>query len=333
MTATITPVWSPPQFAEAFGALRDNVCRVIRGKAGAVELALTCLLAEGHLLVEDVPGTGKTTLARAIAASLGAGWSRIQFTPDLMPSDVTGVTVYDQRSQNFTFHPGPVFASVVLADEINRASPKTQSALLEVMEERRVTVDGTPHAVPTPFVVVATQNPVDMDGTYPLPEAQLDRFLMRIRLGYPDAAAEIEVLRGRAESRRVEDLKPVLSIADAEALVRSAAAVHVAEALYAYIVGIAAATRVLPEVRLGASPRGSLALLRAAQVRAAAAGRGFATPDDVKSLAEPVLAHRILLTTDAVLRGVTASSVVETAIAATPVPQTVHNVPPSAAYV
>jgi MoxR-like ATPase len=315
------PTLTPAQFAEGFAMLRDNVCRIIRGKASSVELALTCLLAEGHLLVEDVPGTGKTTLARALAASLGAGWSRIQFTPDLMPSDVTGVTVFDQRNQEFSFHPGPVFAHVVLADEINRASPKTQAALLEVMEEQRVTVDGQPHQVPRPFLVVATQNPVDMDGTYPLPEAQLDRFLMRIRLGYPDHASEVEVLQGRVESRRVEDLQAVMSVANAEALIQAANRIHVAAPLYSYIVNVAAATRNLPEVRLGASPRGSLALLRASQVRAASAGRTYVTPDDVKTLAEPVLAHRVLLTTDAVLRGATAASVVASALAATPVPQ------------
>ncbi len=311
-------------FVSGFRALHDNVCTVVRGKADVVGLALTCLLAEGHLLIEDVPGVGKTTLARAIAASLGAGWSRIQFTPDLLPSDVTGVSVYDQRSGRFDFHPGPVFSHLVLGDEINRASPKTQSALLEVMEERQVTVDGRAHPVPRPFTVVATQNPVEMDGTYPLPEAQLDRFLMRISVGYPDHDAEVEVLDGRRQARRVEDLKPVMTPDDAQALIRIAQNVYVAPALTSYIVRVVAATRVLPEVRLGASPRGSLALLRAAQVRAAAAGREYATPADVKSLAIPVLAHRVILTTETQIRGLTPEAAVESAIAGVPVP---HDTP------
>ena len=320
------PMLSGEHFAAGFALLRDAICEVVRGKVEAVELALTCLLAEGHLLVEDVPGTGKTTLARALAASLGASWNRVQFTPDLMPSDVTGVTVFDQRAQEFTFHAGPVFAHVVLADEINRASPKTQAALLEVMEERNVTVDGTTHPVPQPFLVVATQNPVDMDGTYPLPEAQLDRFLMRIRLGYPDHAAEVEVLQGRERTRRLADLPPVLGIDEVAVLIHQAEQVFVAPSVYSYVVNIAAATRTMPDVRLGASPRGSLALLRASQVRAASQGRVYLTPDDVKALAEPVLAHRILLNQDALMRGGTAASVVAAAVAATPVPQTAENV-------
>ncbi|MFL6074862.1 MAG: AAA family ATPase [Mycobacteriales bacterium] len=307
-------------FARGFARLAEAVRRVVRGKDEAVELALTCLLAEGHLLIEDVPGVGKTTLARALAAALGAQWNRIQFTPDLLPSDVTGVSVYDQHTGEFTFRPGPVFAGVVLADEINRASPKTQSALLEVMEERRVTVDGVAHPVPRPFVVVATQNPVDMDGTYPLPEAQLDRFLMRLVLGYPDLAAEVEVLTGRREARRVEDIEPVMDLGHVLWMIAAADQVHVAPALYTYLASVTAATRDLPEVRLGASPRGSLALLRTAQVRAAAAGRAFATPEDVKALAVPVLAHRILLTTEAHVQGLTPEAVVRGALAAVPVP-------------
>ena len=313
------------EFAARFERLKDAVRRVVRGKDEAVELALTCLFAEGHLLIEDVPGVGKTTLARAMAAALGAARSRIQFTPDLLPSDVTGVSIFDQRSGSFAFHPGPVFAGVVLADEINRASPKTQSALLEVMEERRVTVDGTAHPVPRPFLVVATQNPVDMDGTYPLPEAQLDRFLMRIAIGYPSVAAEVEVLAGRREGRTVESIEPVTDADLVSAMIHAADAVHVAPALQTYVVQVAAATRGLPQVRLGASPRGSLALMRAAQARAAAQGRPFATPEDVKALAVPVLAHRLLLTSEAHVKGLTAKAVVEGALASVRVPHDLAN--------
>ena len=310
----------PAEFAARFARLKDAVCRVVRGKDETVELALTCLFAEGHLLVEDVPGVGKTTLARALAAALGAAWSRVQFTPDLLPSDVTGVTVFDQGSRSFVFHPGPVFAGVVLADEINRASPKTQSALLEVMEERRVTVDGTAHPVPRPFLVVATQNPVDMDGTYPLPEAQLDRFLMRISVGYPSVEAEVEVLSGRREARTVESVEPVTDAELVSAMIHAADTVHVSAVLQTYIVQVAAATRGLPQVRLGASPRGSLALMRASQARAASQGRSFATPEDVKALAAPVLTHRLLLTSDAHVEGLTAQTVVEGALASVRVP-------------
>jgi MoxR-like ATPase len=313
------------QFATGFSRLRDNICHVVRGKADVVELVLTCFFAEGHLLIEDVPGVGKTTIARALAASLSGRWNRIQFTPDLLPSDVTGVSIFDQRTREFEFHPGPVFANIVLADEINRASPKTQSALLEVMEEHQVTVDGIAHQVPRPFLVIGTQNPIDMDGTYPLPEAQLDRFLMRVAIGYPDHESEVEILEGRQLSRRVEDLRPVLSLDAAAGLMRAAEAIHVAPAIASYIVSLAAATRKLAEVRLGASPRGSLALARAARVRAAAQGRGFVTPADVKALAVPVLAHRVLLTTDARTKGLTAQSCVEAAAASVEVPQ--HAVP------
>lgn len=322
MTSTPVTTVAVGQFAPGFERLTDNICQVVKGKRDVVELALICLFAEGHLLIEDVPGVGKTTIARALAASVGGRWSRIQFTPDLLPSDVTGVSIFDQRTRDFEFHPGPVFANIVLGDEINRASPKTQSALLEVMEERRVTVDGTPHPVPRPFLVIGTQNPVDMDGTYPLPEAQLDRFLMRIAVGYPDADAEVEVLDGHA--RRVEDLRPVLDLDEAAAMIRAAGEVYLAPLLSRYIVGIAAATRNVAEVRLGASPRGSLALARAARVRAAAAGRGFATPDDVKALARHVLAHRILVTSEGRIKGITPAAVVAAAIDSVPVP---HQVP------
>jgi MoxR-like ATPase len=324
-TGSPTSAMPAAEFAARFERLKDAVCRIVRGKGEAVELALTCLFAEGHLLIEDVPGVGKTTLARATAAALGAAWSRIQFTPDLLPSDVTGVSIFDQGSRSFVFHPGPVFAGVVLADEINRASPKTQSALLEVMEERRVTVDGTAHPVPRPFLVVATQNPVDMDGTYPLPEAQLDRFLMRIAVGYPSVAAEVEVLSGRREARTVESIEPITDAELVTAMIHAADAVHVSPALQTYVVRVAAATRGLPQVRLGASPRGSLALMRGAQARAASQGRSFATPEDVKALAVPVLAHRLLLTSEAHVKGLTAEAVVEGALASVRVPHDLAN--------
>ncbi len=316
----------PSDFAAAFQAVVDNVELVVRGKTEAVSLALTCLFAGGHLLIEDVPGLGKTSLARCIAASLEASCHRIQFTPDLLPSDVTGVSVYHQGTAAFGFHPGPVFAHVVVADEVNRASPKTQSALLEVMEEGRVTVDGQPHAVPRPFFVVATQNPVDMDGTYALPEAQLDRFLMRVRMGYPDRQSEVAILRNRQSGIRVEDLSPVLSTDEVLALIAQGARIHVADTLREYVVDVVAATRTMPQLRLGASPRGSIALLRASQVRAAAAGREFVTPDDVKALAVPVLAHRMLVAADAELRGFTGEDAVGEVLGSVPVPRSLAGV-------
>ncbi len=326
MSTMPTGSGDPSDFAAAFQAVVDNVELVVRGKTEAVSLALTCLFAGGHLLIEDVPGLGKTSLARCIAASLEASCHRIQFTPDLLPSDVTGVTVYHQGTAQFGFHPGPVFAHVVVADEVNRASPKTQSALLEVMEEGRVTVDGQPHAVPRPFFVVATQNPVDMDGTYALPEAQLDRFLMRVRMGYPDRESEVAILRNRQSGIRVEDLRPVLSTDEVLALVAQGARTHVADTVHEYVVDVVAATRTMPRLRLGASPRGSIALLRASQVRAAAAGRDFVTPDDVKALAVPVLAHRMLVAADAELRGFTGEDAVGEVLGSVPVPRSLAGV-------
>ena len=301
--------------SERFHALADNVERVVKGKRDTVELALTCLFAEGHLLIEDVPGTGKTTLARCLAASVEADFARVQFTPDLLPSDITGVTVYRQNTGEFEFLPGPVFANIVLGDEINRASPKTQSALLEVMEERRVTADGTTHPVPRPFMVLATQNSVDMGGTYPLPEAQLDRFLMRITVGYPDHASEVAVLTEANAGITPESLTPVTTAREIADLVRAAAEVQVADALYDYLVRVVAATRALPDVRLGASPRGSVALLRAVRVRAASQARPYVFPEDVKALAGPVLAHRLILTPEAELSGRTGADVVEEVLA------------------
>ncbi len=309
-------------FAASFADLVANVERVIRGKREVVELAATCLFAEGHLLVEDVPGLGKTSLARCLAASVDCGCNRIQFTPDLLPADVTGTTIFDQRTHDFAFRAGPVFANLVIGDEINRASPKTQSALLEVMEEGHVTVGGSRYAVPVPFMVVATQNPVDMDGTYALPEAQLDRFLMRLHVGYPDLEAELEVLEGRQVGRRVEDLSAVMRAEDVVARSALTFGVHVAPTVRRYIVELVAATRALPDLlRLGASPRGSVALLRATQVRAASEGRTYVTPDDVKALAAPVLEHRLMLSPDAEARRVSTADVLGEVLEAVPSPR------------
>jgi MoxR-like ATPase len=315
----------PPvhQFADGFHQLADNIERVIKGKRPVVELALTCLLAEGHLLIEDVPGVGKTTLARCLAASIDASWHRIQFTPDLLPSDITGVSIYNQGSGLFEFHHGPVFANIVVGDEINRASPKTQSALLEVMEERRVTVDAVRHVVPRPFMVIATQNPIEMAGTYPLPEAQLDRFLMRVEIGYPDAGSEVAVLEGGPTGPVVDALPAVVTLDEVGHLMQLADQVHVATPLNHYIVQVAAATRRVADVRLGASPRGSLALLRTARVHAAAAGRAYVVPQDVKDLAGPVLAHRLVLSPEAELRGRGSTDIVAEVLRSVPVPQPV----------
>ncbi|WP_406043208.1 MoxR family ATPase [Micromonospora sp. NBC_00898] len=306
-------------FAALAARLAENVNAVVLGKPQVVRLALTALFAQGHVLLEDVPGVGKTTLARAIAATVKGQWRRIQFTPDLLPSDVSGVTIFNQATRGFEFHPGPVFANIVIADEINRASPKTQSALLEVMEERTVTVDGVRHPVPQPFLVVATQNPVEMDGTYRLPEAQLDRFLVKLSVGYPDEAVEVEVLRG-ATVRSPDSLSAVADTATVGEMVRMAQRVHIAEPLYAYAVRLAVATRTLPQVRVGVSPRGVIALTRAACAYALIDGRGWIMPEDLKALVEPVFAHRLLLTPDAQVRGVTAAEVLRQAVASVPVP-------------
>jgi MoxR-like ATPase len=307
-------------FAGLAGDLAAHIGAVLLGKRALVRLALTALLAEGHLLIEDVPGVGKTTLARLVAASVAGSWRRVQFTPDLLPSDVTGVTVYNQASGGFEFHPGPVFAHILIADEINRASPKTQSALLEVMEEGHVTVDGVAHPVPRPFLVVATQNPVEMDGTYRLPEAQLDRFLMKLSVGYPSEQVEVDVLKAAAAGDGARDLPALTDPATVAAMTAMTRRVHVADALYAYAVRLAAATRADPRVRVGVSPRGVIALARAASAYALCAGRGYVVPEDVKSLAHAVFAHRVMLSADAQMRGVTATAVVEEALASVAVP-------------
>jgi MoxR-like ATPase len=308
-------------FAEWFDRLSANIERVIYGKTDVVRLVVLALLAEGHLLLEDVPGVGKTMLARALSRSIDGECRRIQFTPDLLPSDVTGVSIFDQRNQHFEFHEGPVFANIVLADEINRASPKTQSALLEVMEERRVSVDGSPRPVPRPFMVLATQNPIELEGTYRLPEAELDRFLIRTSIGHPDVQAEVDVLRSHGSgASRVDGLSPVLSAADAASLVRFAETVFASDGVLAYIATIADATRRMPDLRLGASPRGSLGLLRSSRVLAASEGRTFVTPEDVKFLAEPVLGHRVILTPEAELQGQTGPEIVRRAVDRVPLP-------------
>ncbi len=307
------------RFTERFNAVVDNIEQVVRGKADVIELGLICLLAEGHLLLEDVPGVGKTTLAKAVAKSCEARWHRIQFTPDLLPSDVTGVTIFNRAANTFEFRPGGIFANIVLGDEINRASPKTQAALLEAMEERQVTVDTHSYPLAPPFMVIATQNPVEHEGTYPLPESQLDRFLMRLSMGYPTREAELGILEHQFDMS-VEDLRPVLTTDDIAEMVAATHAIHVAPSLRGYVVDVLEGTRRHPSVALGVSPRGGLGLLRAARARAAAIGRPYVVPDDIKALAAPVIEHRLVLSGDAAMAGVNQSDVLADIISAVPVP-------------
>jgi len=310
-TRTADGAAGPSVDVAAVGArIAANISRVVQGKDDVVRLALVVLLAEGHLLIEDVPGVGKTTLAKALAASVDASVRRIQFTPDLLPSDVTGVAIYDQETREFEFKPGAVFANIVVADEINRASPKTQSALLECMEERQVTVDGVSYELARPFLVMATQNPLEMEGTYPLPEAQRDRFTARVSMGYPGREAELAMLDDRATSDPLVGLAPVAD-----------AAMFVSEAVRRYVVALVEASRRSPHLRLGASPRAGLQLLRAARASAALSGRDHVLPDDVQALAAPVLSHRLLLTADATLGRRSAEQVVAELLSGVPVPR------------
>jgi len=294
---------------------------VIEGKRDAIQLTLAVLLAEGHLLIEDVPGVGKTMLAKSLARAIDGTVRRVQFTPDLLPSDITGVSAYNQERREFEFKPGPVFANIVLGDEINRASPKTQSALLESMEERQVTVDGTTYSLQEPFMVIATQNPVEMEGTYPLPEAQRDRFTARISLGYPPPAAEREMLNTHGSSSPLDQLKPVARASDVQELVLAVRKVLVSDQVKDYIINLANATRTSPELRLGASPRATLHLLRASRAWAALDGRDYVIPDDVQRLARPVLAHRLLPTAEAIVERHLPEQVVDRIVAQLPLPR------------
>jgi MoxR-like ATPase len=306
--------------AETIRELVDNLARVVHAPEETLRLCVLCLVSEGHMILEDFPGVGKTMLAKALARSLDVSFSRMQFTPDLLPSDVTGVNVFDQRSNEFEFRPGPVFANLLLVDEINRASPKTQAALLECMQEQQVTIDGVSYELARPFMVMATQNPIEYEGTYPLPEAQLDRFTMRISIGYPPLAQEAQMLTEQTADPPLDALEPVANAADAIALSDEAKGIYVEESLNRYVVALLRTTRGDSRLYLGASPRAGIALLRVAKARALAAGRGFLEPDDVKAVAVAVLAHRLILAPEARSSGLTGEQIVQETLEKTPVP-------------
>jgi MoxR-like ATPase len=305
------PALDAQSFAERFRTIEENVEKVVQGKHREIRLALAALIAEGHILIEDVPGVGKTMLAKAIARSIDCSFRRIQFTPDLLPTDVTGVNVFNQERGDFEFKPGAIFANIVLGDEINRASPKTQSALLESMEERQVTIDTETYQLGIPFMVIATQNPIEHEGTYPLPEAQLDRFMMRLGIGYPSADVEAQILATHGVRSTLNDITAVTDAMAVREMTEQARTVHVSPAVRRYIVELVEATRNHPDLYLGASPRASIMLLRAARALAAAEERDFAIPDDVKDLALPVLSHRVIVTADAVMGGKTSQMVLQ----------------------
>ncbi len=322
MTAEPTPdnaAW----FTERFVSIVANIERVIQGKHDEIGLVVQTLIAGGHALVEDVPGVGKTLLAKSLARSIDCSFHRIQFTPDLLPSDLTGVSVWDRDRGKFVFRRGPVFSNIVLGDEINRASPKTQAALLEAMEERQVTVDGLTRELPPPFIVIATQNPIEHEGTYPLPEAQLDRFMTRVTLGYPERNKELEMLDAHGVRSVYEDLTPVVASEEVVRMAEYAETVHVSPELKGYLVDLSEATRRDPDLLLGASPRATLYMQRAARAKAAAAGRGYVTPDDVKALLRPMLSHRVILRPEAQMRAASIGEVLDRIAASVPVPGTV----------
>lgn len=300
--------------------LIGNLEQVIVGKRHSLELVTIGLLCQGHILIEDVPGVGKTMLARSLAKSLDCSFNRIQFTPDMLPSDVTGVSIYNQQKREFEFRPGPIMGQIILADEVNRATPKTQAALLEAMEERQVTVDGVTHPLEQPFMVLATQNPIEYEGTFPLPEAQLDRFMLRVRMGYPSASEEMKIMSGQQLRHPIETLKSVVKVKDLLAAVKAVREVFVSQAVQKYIIDLVGRTRQSSDVYLGASPRGSLALFRAGQARAALNGRDHVLPDDIKASAVPVLGHRVIVAPAARLRELSADRIVEEVLHATPVP-------------
>ncbi|MCP3913884.1 MAG: MoxR family ATPase [Actinomycetia bacterium] len=307
-------------FSGAFQRIADNMERVIQGKRDVIELTVLCMASAGHLLIEDVPGVGKTSIAKALARSVEAPLGRVQFTPDLLPGDVLGVSVWNRSDNKFEFRPGPIFNNIVLADEINRASPKTQSALLESMAEGQVTVDGNTYRLRRPFMVIATQNPIEHEGTFPLPESQLDRFLMRIEVGYPAREAELDILDAHGEADVLATIDPVVTGEDVEHMTEMLASVHLAPALKRYAVSIAEATRTHPALALGMSPRATLALQRVTRARAAAGGRDYVLPDDIKALAKPVLAHRLLVSPEAQLHGTSPDAVLDDILRAVPIP-------------